>query len=585
MIPAPSRAAALACALLAPLLAAPAAGKDSRYVEDLEFIARTVAQRYAALRSKDIDWKEEVKRARPAFEACADDVEHAGNVMRLLAVLRDSHTGVTRGPAGWEALPSKWDGLYGAGLWFAWEEGRVMLRGSMEGHALAGALAPGSALVAVEGLPAWLVLEREKRRITTWSGSSSDHSLFSSMGNRFLPFGQKREIEAEFMDPERRGVRKLTVARWGPGGGAFTPSSATLPPQVPWQEGACAGFLVVDWCPRLGYLRITGGMNAETARAFHAALDALAGAEAILLDCRGMGGGGDGAAWEMAGRFFPAGADNGIHGRIEASGGWQYDGPLVMLQDESEVSSAETFTWAMSETERCVSVGRPTGGWGIIPAGFQCPSGLVDFRLGVNDRPTPIRGLRTEGVGWPADVRVPYGPVLCARPDPVREVGLEVLRALHGDNPLDQVRAAFAGLFAGEVEGFRKQAARLARKAAGWSPEPLARRVLDDLEAELELELELLRSDDVPAPDVEGAARRLETLAARARAAGLKGPLKKLESEVRALRAERSAQGALLETLGADFAPGERAREAFLDRHGKTRTGRFAREVLWARDR
>ena len=35
---------------------------------------------------------------------------------------------------------------------------------------------------------------------------------------------------------------------------------------------------------------------------------------------------------------------NGLHGRIEASGSWQFDGPVVMLQDETEVSSAETFT-------------------------------------------------------------------------------------------------------------------------------------------------------------------------------------------------------------------------------------------------
>jgi len=107
--------------------------------------------------------------------------------------------------------------------------------------------------------------------------------------------------------------------------------------------------------------------------------------EALLLDCRRMGGGTDACAWDMAGRFYPKGVSNGLHGRIAPSGSRQFDGPVVMLQDEVEISSAETFTWAMSETERCVSVGRPTGGWGIIPKGYSCPSGIVSFRLGVNE--------------------------------------------------------------------------------------------------------------------------------------------------------------------------------------------------------
>ena len=217
-------------------------------------------------------------------------------------------------------------------------------------------------------------------------------------------------------------------------------------------------------------------MNAETVTAFHRAMDALHGVDALLLDCRWMGGGSDHSAWEMTGRFFPEGVNNGLHGRIEASGDWQFDGPVVMLQNESEVSSAETFTWAMSETERCVSVGRPTGGWGIIPNRFDCPSGLVSFRLGVNARPTPIERVQTEGIGWPPDVLVPLGPVFCAEDDPVRAIGLEVLRVLAAGVSVEEARKLFSGLMSGSISDYEKRASKLAKKIDGWNPSALARR-------------------------------------------------------------------------------------------------------------
>jgi hypothetical protein len=53
------------------------------------------------------------------------DLDHVKNVMALLALLQDSHTGV---------------------LWFGWESGRFALRGIMDGHALATTLPLGSVL-------------------------------------------------------------------------------------------------------------------------------------------------------------------------------------------------------------------------------------------------------------------------------------------------------------------------------------------------------------------------------------------------------------------------------------------------------
>ncbi|MHC4164655.1 MAG: S41 family peptidase [Planctomycetota bacterium] len=543
---------------------------SSKYLEDFEFIRDTVRLHGAAVRikSKKIDWKGACARFRPLFRDCKDDVEHVKNCKRLLAVLHDSHTGVTGHSADRKRVPSKWDGLYGGGLWIGWDQGLCFLQGLTKGHSLTGAVPQGSVLATIGGEPAWLAMEREKRRITMYAGSSSDHSLFGPLDNRFLPFGERQSLEIVFLTPEGK-TRKAKVARWGPGGKPFYPSEATLPDGVKSAKGAVSTMLGIKWA-KVGYLRITGSMDQATVGAFHAACDRLEGMEALLLDCRRMGGGSDDCAWEMAGRFFPKGVANGAHGRIVPSGRWQFDGPVVMLQDEVEISSAETFTWAMSETERCVSVGRPTGGWGIIPKGYACPSGIVSFRLGVTDRPTPIRRIHTEGIGWPPDVWVPYGPVLCARPDPVFDIGVEVLRALHAGDPRKKVVAAFHAVFHGKP-GKKKGPAR-----------KLANLGREDLEQRLAMETALLKLErDLGPVDALGVSRRLETLAPRAKAAGVKGALTRLTKTVKSAKAEIAAQTAFLGITDASFQAGDADKKRFLAKHKKSAIARFAKERLW----
>jgi len=569
--------------LVAGLLAATAAprtsAQDRRYLEDFEFVVDTVARNGAAVQVRDIDWKAAAARLRPQFAACTSDLEHVKHVMELLAVLGDGHTGVTRSSV--QGLPSKFDGLYGGGLWISAEDGRFLVRGVLPGHALESTLPLGSMILALDRQPMWWVMAREEKRITRYAGISSRHSLYASLGNRMLPFGDAKTLEMLVLTPEGK-VKKVSVPRWGPGGKAFSPLVATLPDGVAPGDGAVSTLLALPWCGKVGYLRITGGMNAATVQAFHAAFDALLGMEALLLDCRGMGGGSDDAAWEMMGRLLPRGADNGRNGRIDPAGTWQFDGPVVMLQDEMEVSSAETFTWAACETGRVLSVGRPTGGWAIIPRGFDCPSGLVSFRLGVGDRPTPIRGLHTEGTGWPPDVTVPLGPRFAARPDPVREVGLACLELLHAGLGREDVARLFQGLFDGDVRGFGRAAETVRRKAEDFDPAPLADLVQDDLETLVAMEVEALRCRDVAAPDVLASARRLDEVRERARAAGV-GTLADWEREVKEAKKEAAAQEALLACVDETGAASDKDRKSWLAKHKKTATGRWVADEVWKR--
>ena len=554
-------------------------GDRKAYLEDLEFLDETVRARSAALTSKKIDWKSAVARFRPRFARASSDLEHVRNIMELLAVLEDGHTDVWKTSV--RDLPSKFEGCYGAGLWFGFEHGKFVLRGIAEGLQGGGQLETGSVLVAVGDEPAWLAMERDRRRIAAYHGISSDHSLYASMSNRLLPFGERSRLPLTFIGPDGE-LQQVTVARFSPSGKSFSPSSVQLPEGVEIKQGAVSKLLEPEWGGKLGYLRITGGMNAETATAFHAAMEELRGMDALLLDCRSMGGGGDGPAWEMAGRFYPKGVDNGRNGRIEASGDWQFDGPIVTLQNESMVSSAETFTWAMNEPGRVLSVGRNTGGWAIIPRVFDCPSGLASVRIGVTDRPTPIRGILTEGIGWPPDVLLPLGPVFCARPDPAREIALEILHVLMAGYEVERVREDFAALFRGEVAAFRRAGSVYAKKADGFKPDRLARQVLDDLRAELQLEIGMLRQDGAATPDLLGADARLAGLVARGKAAGLDAEASRLTKAVRAARAEMEAQRALLALLDREMGPPDpKQRKKFLSRHGKGRLGTLLRESLW----
>jgi hypothetical protein len=305
-----------------------------------------------------------------------------------------------------------------------------------------------------------------------------------------------------------------------------------------------------------------------------------------------MGGGGDDCAWEMCGRLFPKGADNGNQRRIAPSGAWQFDGPVVMLQDEDQVSSAETFAWAATETKRVVCVGRPTGGWGIIPKHYSLPSGLAEFRLGVNDRATPITGVHTEGIGWPPDVLVAFGPKSCAWsekegpapdpvPDPVMFLGLQVLAVMHGGIATDDARAGFRALAEGDVAAFNAFGKKAAAKCKEFDAAKLAKLFTDDLKAELELEAAALALDDEMLPDWIGVSKRLPRLAARAKAAGLADGAAKIDKLVKAAKGEVAAQEALLALPDPKFTVDDAAKKAWLAKHGATKTGRWVKEHVF----
>lgn len=494
------------------------------YLADLDFLERTVRTRFPALAKKGVDWEAACREWKPRFKAARDDREHVLNAMQLLALLRDSHTGVTDSKVEAPAF----EGLFGAGLWIAADRGRLVLRAAVPGHPLLDRVKPGAELLTVGGRPARLVHLATRAQLKRWHGWSSDHFLDARLSFQFFPFGKEERIKATFLDPSG-AVVATELERWGPLGRGLSRAAVTMP------EGLAADGLAVSTRldGKTGYIRILGSMDDKTREAYDAAFDALKGVDGILLDCRGMGGGSDHPAWAMAGRFFD---ERVAVPPIEPTGEWQFTGPVVLLQDERMASSAETFTWAMTETGRVLSVGRPTAGVTIIPDGFDAPSGLFRFRLGVHDRKTPIKGVQPEGIGTLPDILVHYEPAALARyGDPILGVAKEALDLLRQGEERGRIVALLSMPAMNE--------------AIGW-------------------QIRLLEEEKNPMPDFVGGCEWLrelaalvedKTLAARAADAALRW------------RGEALAQKACTDLLAKGFPPKPSEAKAVLSAHKGSR--------------
>ncbi len=300
-------------------------------------------------------------------------------------------------------------------------------------------LVAGAELIAVDGRPAALVLDDLRRRLRRWQGWSTAALLDARLGTTFFAFDGRRSLEAEFLLPDGRVVD----CELSPGV-HLSRAAHSLPAGLSAAGLAVAKRLDGD----VGYIRILGAMGPPTRRAFDAAMDRLAGLRGILLDCRGMGGGSTRVAWSIAGRFHPRPVEMpGAFHDMAPTGSWQFEGPVVMLQDELELSAAEGFTLAMTEHERVISVGRPTAGVTMIPSVFTVPSGLFRYRISCHDVIAWRSAYSPEGVGIAPDVRVPYSASLLTRcADPCFEVGRAVLGARLAGRSRTEVIKSYAAL-------------------------------------------------------------------------------------------------------------------------------------------
>lgn len=189
------------------------------------------------------------------------------------------------------------------------------------------------------------------------------------------------------------------------------------------------GFRRVEILPgNIGYIELRGFSSidfedpADPARkAADAALDFVAGTDAVIFDVRDNGGGAPSMVGYLSSAFTPAGADiyNTFHERAgvssEAPAGVRPDPrlavPVYVLISARSGSAAESFPYTLQAARRATIVGEASGGaanpGGLVPVG----GGFAVF-ISLGSPRNPITGRNWEGTGVQPDVAVPWDQAL-----------------------------------------------------------------------------------------------------------------------------------------------------------------------------
>lgn len=273
----------------------------------------------------------------------------------------------------------------------------------------------------------------------------------------FRPLASEAASVAELvgiLDDMVEPLRDLHVKFVDPGGAAhpsYLPSAFVNWDRDLWRNTvAPAGWVQrgPDWgTARFGdvaYLFI-GSWNPRTIRIeeVDAALEDLRDSRALILDVRPNGGGHDGLAFEVAGRFAarpvlatrvqyrdgPGHDDLGepVVRYLEPRGAWQYTRPVVVLTGRGSFSSNESFVSAMRELPQVTVMGDTTGGSSGNPA-LHALTGGWSYSVPRWIAYTADRRI-IEWQGIPPDVALDLGPGDFTGPeDPVLESALGWIR-------------------------------------------------------------------------------------------------------------------------------------------------------------
>jgi len=332
---------------------------------------RALDYAYPYFEEKGVDWEAVYAQYAPQAQQAHSDEAYWRVVASMLAELNDGHTGVV---SPW---PQSGRRYFGTGYLIAEARRWAVLVDEVGVTARAAGLERGDEVLAVDGLLIDDALD----------------ALAPVLVAGATP--QQRRTKAAFNILSTTGDA-LTVTVRGPAGErTVTLAWPEEPPAPQAQETA-------PWQPRitgerlpsgLGLIRIPdfgGSSDHDLVAEFDVALDALIDAPGLILDLRGNGGGSTYISDPMAGRFlsqpFTYGRDH-FRARLPQRGwrahfdyrvkprGQTYTGPLVLLIDTYNFSTAENFIVALVDSGRATAVGRPTGGGSGNPVSLSLPGG------------------------------------------------------------------------------------------------------------------------------------------------------------------------------------------------------------------
>jgi len=237
-----------------------------------------------------------------------------------------------------------------------------------------------------------------------------------------------KPLDAHFNVEWRAPAEAPTALSAGPGS---TPPPQMARPQGDPQRRANYGFRRVEILPgNLGYIdmRMFAGFDfaddkAPARRAADAALSLVSGADAVIIDLRGNGGGSPAMVGYLSSAFTRPGADiyNTFHSRegteseapLKSHPMPNLDVPLYILISGRTGSAAEAFAYTMKNAGRAVVVGEASAGAANPGGTARLPGGFVVFISDGSPR-SPVTGTNWEGTGVVPDVAVPSADALAA---------------------------------------------------------------------------------------------------------------------------------------------------------------------------
>lgn len=198
----------------------------------------------------------------------------------------------------------------------------------------------------------------------------------------------------------------------------------------------------------VGYVNVYGLGHPELTETFDAALEELADTWALVLDLRFNGGGDELRARSLAGRFLaepvvysknryrdgPAHDDLGpvLDRTCEPRGPWRYAAPIVVLQNGTTMSSAESFLLMLAQAPEARTMGQATAGSSGNPRRLELAGGIrVNLPRWLDLDPD---GAPIEHVGIAPDLPVDADPAeYTNEADPVVVEALRRLREIPED--------------------------------------------------------------------------------------------------------------------------------------------------------
>ncbi len=193
---------------------------------------------------------------------------------------------------------------------------------------------------------------------------------------------------------------------------------------------------------RIGYLVVWNLTQEGLSDAFDEALEALRATEGLILDLRFNGGGNEVLGQRIAGRFIDQKAvysfsqyrkgpkhddlSEKLPRSVEPRGPWRFEAPVVVLQGQKTMSSAESLVLMLAQAPNVTTLGDHTAGSSGNPRSLELTHGIVvnvPRWVDLDHEGQPI-----DGVGVAPQVSVAYeGPGDFRNADPVIEAAIQRL--------------------------------------------------------------------------------------------------------------------------------------------------------------